>query len=214
MERRGSFYTKEQLDYFTEVMNIGAGNAAAAFSQLLKRNVDVNTPKVHIISEPLMAKRVFESAPDTLDVVSMKMIGDVAGGIYFVLLKGREAEVVAMMKEAFIKEGKYPDYIPKKDREFDTSVIAEIGNILAGVYFTAIFEFSRVRIYYTVPTVFAVSSSAFFDGLASESPENTVIVVVENEFMISERNISSCFLLKTTEGDVKKIMDSMKRNIK
>lgn len=214
MESRGSFYTKEQMDYFTEVMNIGAGNAAAAFSQLLRRNVEVTVPKVHIISEPLIVKRVFESAPDTLDVVSMKMIGDVAGGIYFVLLKGREAEVVAMMKEAFIKEGEYPDYIPKKDREFDTSVIAEIGNILAGVYFTAIFEFSKVRIYYTVPTVFAVSSSAFFDGLALSAPENTVIVVVENEFMISERNISSCFLLKTTEGDVKKIMDSMKQNIK
>lgn len=207
-------YTKEQIDYFTEAMSIGAGNAATAFSQLLKRNVELTAPKVLVLSDFLKVKDVLRQMPDEVDIVSMKVIGEVGGDIYLTIITAKEAEIVAMMKESFFKEGKYPDYIPEKNKEFDTSVIAEIGNILVGVYFTALFEFSRIRIYHTVPTVSVVSISDFFDALALSAPEDTVIVVVENEFIVSEKNIRLCLLLKTTKDNVKKIMDSMKRNNK
>ncbi len=38
-----NIYTEEQMDFLTEMMSIGAGNAAAALSQLLQLDVKLQT---------------------------------------------------------------------------------------------------------------------------------------------------------------------------
>lgn len=97
--------TDEQLDFLKEMMNIGAGNAASALSQLLNSKVDVNVPKIHLLKPENMMKIISDPA---LKVISVKVstVGDILGEIFFILQENDKAAIVQLAKrQPLAKEG-------------------------------------------------------------------------------------------------------------
>src|SRR5574342_1155258 len=89
----------EQMDFVREVMNIGAGNAAVAFSQMLKCMVDVKIPEVYFF--PASDLPPFLKDPDRpFAGVSMNMVGDVKGKLFYLVLNEQKERLIEIVQNA------------------------------------------------------------------------------------------------------------------
>jgi len=79
-----NLFTPEEKDFIREMMNIGAGNAATALSQLLACTVNMEIPAVTVL--PITEVSNLFAEPSVITTgVKMQMIGDIAGDLYFLL---------------------------------------------------------------------------------------------------------------------------------
>ena len=194
--------SEEQLDFLSEMMNIGAGNAATALAQMLAVGVEVKIPKVHLLP---VAK-----VPSLLDdpvlpvaCVRMGMVGDVVGDLLWIVPDEQKASLIHLVQGALPTPA-------KKDLSLDLSVLTEVGNILAGVYLTAIHDFCRLNIYPTVPTLATDMIQSLLDELLiSLSREEQTSLMVENEFIVGETRIQNFLLIIPAVGSVKTLVDSI-----
>lgn len=76
--------SETELDYLTELMNIGAGNAAQTLSILLRGHIDCGMPTVRICS-PSEIAAVLGPREKKFIGVRMTLSGDVSGFVYFVI---------------------------------------------------------------------------------------------------------------------------------
>lgn len=168
--------TDGQLDFLKEMMNIGGGNAATALSQMLGTDAEVKTFAVY--SLPPM-KALSSLADPTLPVacVKMELLGDVRGYIFFIVSEKEKAELVYLAEKALtghIKTG-----------PLDVSALEEIGNVMAGVYLTAIHDFCRLNIYHTVPFLTIDLLQPLLENtLSSLGRPAEEMIVIEHEFVV------------------------------
>lgn len=202
--------TDEQLDFLKEMMNIGGGNAVTALSQMLGAGTEVKTSAVY----SLPPKKVPASLGDpTLPVACVKMdlVGDVRGNIFFIVSDKEKVELVHMAEKALLGH--------IRPGPLDTSALEEIGNVMAGVYLTAIHDFCKLNIYHTVPALaIDMMQSLLDEALASMGRQAENIIVIEHEFVIlaegeivtGGKRIRSFVLLLPSLESVKTLVDSVK----
>ena len=180
--------TKEQLDFLREMVNIGAGNAAAAFSQMLHCMVDVTIPEIYFF--PASQIPPFQKDPARpFAGVSMNMVGDVKGKLFYLVLDERTERLIEIVRKA-APGGNEGGVV------VDISVLEEIGNILAGVFLVSIHDFCRLNIYHTVPELRIDMGQALLDeSIPSTTAGTSQIILIESEFVIKEENISTFFLI-------------------
>lgn len=174
--------SEEKVDYLREMMNIAAGNAAAALSQVLQCEVDVKLPEVFILPVSKVSS-IFKDPSLPVLCVRTEMVGDVKGTIFFVVPDDQKKNLLKLMKQSV------PNALRKR-LPVDSTAIEEIANIIAGVFLTAIHDFSRLNIYHTVP-VLAIDmiQSLLDESLVSLSSKINEIVIIENEFTIKDGNV-------------------------
>lgn len=202
--------TDEQVDFLKEMMNIGGGNAATALSQMLGAGTDMKTTAVY----SLLPKKVADSIGDPelpVACVKMNLLGDVSGYIFFIVSEMEKAELVHMAEKTFL--GRI------RPGPLDTSALEEIGNVIAGVYLTAIHDFCKLNIYHTVPVLAIDMIQSLLDEALSElGRQCESVIVVEHEFVISiegeiianEKHIRSFVLMLPTLESIKTLIDSIK----
>lgn len=199
-------FTEEDKDFIREMMNIGAGNAATALSQMLKSPVDLKTPAVHIAPPPQISTLI--GKPElVVTCVKMNMVGNVIGQLFFIVPDKYKASLIEKAKLA----------IPgstEESPEADFSVLEELGNIIAGVYLTSIHDFCNLNIYHTVPVIADDMLLSLLDEtLATKTRAVQSLLLVENEFImsdISEKKIRTYFLIIPDAVSLKTIADSIK----
>lgn len=194
--------TEEEIDYLTEMMNIGAGNAAGAMSQLLSCEVDVKLPHVYIMP-PARAHMVFKNPDAAVLCVTMRMVGDVRGELFYVVPDEEKKNMLRLVKRA--NPGAF-----KAIRSPDSSVFEEIANITVGVFLTAIHDFTKLNIYHTVPNlVIDTVENIMIEivSLLSEGVEE--VILLENEFILAEGNVRATMVMVP----VFQSMDMLKNSI-
>ena len=139
----------KHLDVFKEIGNIGAGNAAAALSGLLNREIRMTVPESNVVP----SNEVFNmfSGPESLTAgVLIEMSGDLNG---FILLVLNMNEAMSMICGALSEPIRVLDEndFDLSDREKDTLV--EISNIVVGSFISAISELTGLNIRPSVPHV-------------------------------------------------------------
>ena len=149
------------------------------------------------------------------------MIGDVTGYILFILPKEHEQKLVYLTKKAMAgrsdawndRQGIAQSAFPTlKNREFDVSVINEIGNIIAEVYLGAIHDFSRLNIYHTIPTlVVDMVQSLMDETIATLSRRTQTVIAIENEFFIDKEDVKNYLLLIPHVESIGIIVDSVEQ---
>jgi chemotaxis protein CheC len=170
------WFSEEELDFLREMMNIGTGNAAAALEQILQQRVEVLLPVVRILSA---AKAVSGIGNPSLQVAcaKMDMVGDVRGALFYIIDNQDKNQIILLAEHAA--------GLKKKHGSHDLSVIGEIGNILAGVYLTAIHDLCKLQIYHTVPVLAIDMLQAVLDeSIAVAGREAQKVIFIENEFRI------------------------------
>jgi chemotaxis protein CheC len=194
--------SEEQVDFLREMMNIGAGNAATALGQMLRCEVNVEIPTVHVLPAP-EAPSVLGDPSLPVACVRMGMVGDVAGDLFFIVPAEQRATLTHLTERAMLGS-------TKRGPDLDLSALTEIGNILAGVYLTAIHDFCQLRIYHTVPMIaIDMIQSLLDESIVSLSRQVQALILIENEFIVEERRIRTFLLVIPAVQSVRTLVDSI-----
>ena len=211
MNNKKQLLSEEQVDFLNEITNIGAGNAAAALSQVLQCQVDLVIPRVFIIAE---TKELSTLDNPSLPVVCarMGMVGDVSGGLFLIVPEEQKEDLIRLAERAMTGNGQSwrAGLTSQQSDDLRLSVIAEISNIVAGVYLTAVHDFCKLNIYHTVPTVATDMIQALLDeSLVRLSRQVQHIIVVENEFMIEEKLIRTFLVMIPSVESINILVNSI-----
>ena len=205
------FFSEEQLDFLTEMMNIGAGNAVTAFAQLLNREVCINIPILKTVAGHEVAPALIHPSA-LVTCAKMDLFGDVAGEVFYVVPDEHKKTLIFLMQQAFPSQNADLG----KLNNLDSSIVAEIGNILTGVYLTTIHDFCNLDIYHSVPvTAEDMIQSLLDESIVILSSKVKMILLIQNEFIIGEKRITSYLLLIPALKSVDVFMGSIEdaRNI-
>jgi chemotaxis protein CheC len=201
--------SEEQLDFLAEMMNIGAGNAAGALSQMLPCKVDLEIPKVHILPVA-KAPSVLDDPSTNVACVKMRMVGDISGNMFFIVPSEKMKRFMNLIASA-VPGGTEGD----KESQSDPSIIMEIGNILAGVYLTSINEFCKLKIYHSAPKMAIDMIQALMDEtIVGMSRQLKTIILIENEFIIEEERIKTFLFMIPAADSVQTLVESIEQAIK
>lgn len=195
--------TKERIADMENRLSIASGKAALALSQMLKCKVTVNLSSLHII--PLSGLTdVFDEASTPVVGVKMSMFGELSGAIFFMLpLKDQESLMRQISEAAF---GTSPGV------GLDISILEEVGNIVAGVYLTGIYDLYGLNIYHSIPSVAQDMFASLIDeAVAGESMAGCHVVLIESLFTITHGSIKTFLMLVPSVDSASAFLDSMAR---
>ena len=202
MNDKEQLLSEEQVDFLTEMMNIGAGNTATALSQMLKSEVNVIIPAVHVLLVS-QAPSVLGDPSLPVTCVRMGMVGDVAGNLFFIVPEEHKVKLTHLVQRAT------PG--PKnRGTDIDLSVLTEVGNIVAGVYLTAVHDFCKLNIYHTVPAVaIDMIQSLLDEALVRLSRQVQTAIMVENEFIVEKERIRAFLVVIPSMESIKILVNSI-----
>lgn len=133
------------MDVLKEIGNIGAGNATTAISSMLDLKLNMNVPKVELLSFQDFGSAISEEE-ETIVGIYLGLENDIEGSMMF-LLKVESAHYLLNRLM-----GRDPEY-REEFSEMDLSAIKEIGNIIAGSYLSALSTMTNLTISPTIPYV-------------------------------------------------------------
>ncbi|MET1015092.1 MAG: chemotaxis protein CheC [Paenisporosarcina sp.] len=166
--------TSMHLDVLKEIGNIGAAHAATALSSLLNKKIDMNVPKVEMVSFDDMMD--LAGGPDNVvTAIYLRIEGDVSGSMFFILpIEQSNAFIQNLIQDTTF------DFKNPPLSEIGISAMQELGNILSGSYLSALSDFTGLKIYPTVPalTVDMVGAIISF-GLVELSQVSDYVIVID-----------------------------------
>ena len=211
MNDRRQLLSPEQVDFLTEMMNVGAGNAATALTQVLQCRVDLVLPRVFVTTD-VQELSILDSPSLPVVCARMSMVGDASGGLFFIVPEKQKNDLICLAEQAMTENSQSgrAGATNQEQDDLKLSVIAEIGNIVAGVYLTAVHDFCRLNIYHTVPTVATDMVQALLDeSLVRLSRQVQHIIVVENEFMVEEKRIRTVLVMIPSMESINTLFNSI-----
>jgi len=142
----------------------------------------------------------------------MGMVGDVSGGLFLIVPEEQKEDLIRLAEQAMTgaSHSWMAGLTNQESDDLRLSVIAEIGNIVAGVYLTAVHDFCKLNIYHTVPTVATDMVQALLDeSLVRLSRQVQHIIVVENEFMVEDKLIRAFLVMIPSVESVDTLVNSI-----
>lgn len=139
------------FDVLKEIGNIGAGNATTAIASMLQVKLNMNVPKVKLLSFPELGGAIGGEEEQIVGIY-LEVSNDISGSMMF-LLKLDTARFLVdklMMRESS-HDGPFD--------EMEISAVKEIGNIIAGSYLSALSSMTNLSIVPSVP-YFAMDMAA------------------------------------------------------
>ncbi len=180
--------TEEQIDALTEVGNVGAGHAATALSQLIKKKVMITVPDVRVIDISEVENLIGDSNSLVAGIV-MNVLGDLTSKILLLLTRESALSLADMLLQKKVGSSKVLS-------EHGNSAIKETGNIVSGAYMNALNEFLGLMLLPSVPNlVFDIAGailSSISDGFEGMSPK---VLSIETQFSEEEDNVIKGYLL-------------------
>ena len=211
----------EQVDFLTEMMNIGAGHATTALTQILGCKVDTIVPKVMALPMPHLTT-TFKDPSLPVTAVKMDMVGSITGCTFFVVPQDQMKTLAGIVEHANAEwlvpsaglphaAAKFATYTQPQGN-MDVSIVTEIANIIVGVYMTAINEFCKLNIYHTVPVAATDMIQSLLDeALAQMSSQAQAVFLVENEFTVKGRQLVTYLLIVPSAESINTLVDSIEQ---
>ena len=126
-----------------EIGNIGAGNATTAIAKMLDMRLNMNVPKVQLLTFSELAS-VIGAEDEPICGIYLEVESDIAGSMMFILkLDSAHYLVDRLMGRDTTKKTEFD--------EMDLSALCEMGNILAGSYLSALAGLTGMTITSSVP---------------------------------------------------------------
>ncbi|MEI7741645.1 MAG: chemotaxis protein CheC [bacterium] len=196
--------TKAELDQLAEVVNIGGGNAATAFSRMIGKPVqmDVPTPFVGHIQE---VQRILGNSDDTVLAVFLKLSGDIDGALAIIFPPAgalKFAELLTKNNKTDISNF----------TEVERSALREVGNILLGASITALGKFLNMNIMHSIPDVATDMLGAIMESVILEmGSESDEVLSFRVDLKIeSDRVLGELFFLFDPKSSSKILVQTKK----
>jgi len=189
-------------DILKEVANIGAGNAATAFSGMIGQEINMTVPKVELV-EIQELPSITGDEEEYIACILINFSGEISGKILLVV----DMENVEKMLKLIFST----DDLPGK--EMQHSALNELGNILSGAYLKAINDFTDLDLDQSVPAMaYDMAGAVLSSSVIDYSQTEDFILLLETEFFAGEEKLelfyffipqkdSLDFLFKRLVGD-------------
>lgn len=193
-----------EFDVLTEIGNIGAGNATTALSQLINTRIDMNVPRVKMLTFAELAQVI--GGEETLVAgILLSLEGDIQGSLLFILES--DAARVLVQKLVGLTSGLDSDTFT----EIEISALQEIGNIITGAYLSAISSLTKLTISVSVPSLALDMAGAILSVPAIEFGKlGDKALLIESHFNdLDVMDISGYFILIPTMESYTRILESL-----
>lgn len=191
------FFTEVQRDALTEMMNLGVGRAASAFSRLVGDEVLLSVPAV-TLTTVAEAMAQFGNGEQAAFAGVMESFDGFIDGTAALLFPGeRSLELVRVV---------VGEDIPAEDiSDLEEETLAEIGNIILNSCLATVANALRKSIHTSLPETYRASSDALFPFLEAETGgADAMLMLVQIDFTLRQRDIGGflAFLidLRSTEA--------------
>lgn len=182
----------------------GTTNAAAGLSEMVGRNIRIQTPDVFLVR--LAEVSGLLGAPeDTVVGVYLAIAGDVRGHILLMLPPKEAQGLVDMVMDQ-------PPGTTKSLSAMERSALGEVGNLTGTFFLNALAEVTRLNIQPSPPAVMVDMGAAVLDvplaALASSADESLVIKTV---FLDDQRRIEAAFLVMPDMPSLQAILEVLEK---
>lgn len=191
-----------EFDVLTEIGNIGAGNATTALSQLINAKIDMNVPKVEMLTFAELAE-IIGGAENLVAGILLNLEGDIEGSMLFILENSAVRLFVKQLMGYDMEES-------ERFSDMEISALQEIGNIISGAYLSAISGMTNLTINVSVPSLAFDMAGAILSVPAIEFGKlGDKALLIESVFKDMDIDISGYFVLIPTLESYGRIMKSL-----
>lgn len=189
------------VDVLREIGNIGAGNATTAIASMLQLKLNMNVPKVQLLTFQELGSAVCPE-DETIVGIYLEVQGDIDGSMMFLMhLDSAHFLVNRLM-------GREADFMADFD-EMDMSALKEIGNIIAGSYLNALSSMTNLVISPSVPYIAIDMAAAILSVPAIQFGQiGDNALLIETEFG-DDVMINGYFILLPELDSYEKILKSL-----
>jgi len=183
---------KEKKDILKEIANIGAGNAATAFSTMVDQETKITVPRIELMPIEELPE-ITGSQEDYIACTLINFDGELSGKILLVLEMGSVEKILHLL----FGEGELPE------TEIQNSALRELGNILSGAYLKAINIFSDLNLSQGLPAVaYDMAGAVLSSSVIDYSQSGDKIILLETEFIISEKKLELYYFFIPEEKSI------------
>ncbi|MEC9490829.1 MAG: chemotaxis protein CheC [Halanaerobiales bacterium] len=170
---------QNKKDILKEVANIGAGNAATAFSGMIGQEINMTVPKVELIDIQDLPS-ITGDEEEYIACIMINFSGEISGKILLVV----DMENVERMLKLIFST----DELPEKSMQH--SALNELGNILSGAYLKAINDFTDLDLDQSVPAMaYDMAGAVLSSSVIDYSQTEDFILLLETEFIAGEEKL-------------------------
>lgn len=167
-----------QLDGLREVANVGAGHAATALSQLTRRRIMVEVPRLRIA--PIAEVDSLDAARGAAAVL-FQVLGDATGRCVQIFPSRTASRLAEILLTRPVVQ--FPDAFGEMER----STLMEVGNIVTGAYLSALSDFLGLLLLASVPRlVLDGAGSVFGDGGISAGAKTELVLCIDTHFSMDD----------------------------
>jgi len=192
---------QSKRDILKEVANIGAGNAATAFSGMIGQEINMTVPQVELIDiQELPA--ITGDEEEYIACIMINFSGEISGKILLVV---DMENVEKMLKLIFSTDG-----LPGK--EMQHSALNELGNILSGAYLKAINTFTELELSQEVPvSAYDMAGAILSSSIIDYSQAEDHILLLETEFILDKEKIELYYFFIPEKESLEILFERLER---
>lgn len=179
-----------QLDFFRELENVGAGHAATALSVMLAHSVTIRVPRAQFCEYGQICD-ILKGPENVVAGLLVAISGDLNGFILLVMDENDARNIADLML------GGMADGMPEPDKQdMQISAMKEMANILVSSYVNAISELTGLKIDVSVPDLVFDMAGAVMNLLAvAYGGLGDSVMFMETEFIDNAQSIYGHFFL-------------------
>lgn len=191
------------LDAVREVASIGAGHAATALYNLVKRKIMIEVPQVGFYTVEEMVEAIGD--PEEVETVVLFTLNGEIDGTSLFMLPYRDA---ARMLNILSTEDETAGF----NSEINISLLKEIGNIVVGSCLTGLGDFLKVRVLPSIPMLVvdqaaAILTSTYISFLKEE--DSFFLIKTRFEMQAVGEPFFAYLLLLPRQGSLEVIIDKL-----
>ncbi|HEY0836805.1 MAG TPA: chemotaxis protein CheC [Azospirillum sp.] len=179
--------TEDERDVVTELMNLGVGQAAAAFSQMIGEEIHLSVPSVEVMSREAAAVALARLTCDRATGITQSFEGALAGVAALVFPEAKSLHIVRS-----VLGGAYP---VQEITELAQETLLEIGNIILNACLGTIGNFLQTEVVSSLPTLTNEVNRDLFTAAEAEKDgsggvEDSVVLFLHIRFLIRSDDVS------------------------
>ena len=183
--------TALELDTLKEVGSIGSGNAATALSELIGREVRIQSPEVRIMGYNEAIEWI--GGPEEITAGVLVRLGGQMNGV---MLSVQKLDFVNLVLESMMGK-KVPDYFGLY--EMESSALIEVGNIMISTFINALSGLADVNVELSVPAFTVDMQGAIMAvPMALYGGQSDYILTIGGRFLCNGKEVP-CRLLMSPD---------------
>ncbi len=190
-----------QLDALKELGNIGAGHAATALSQLIKREIHIQVPVSCVVKK----EQIISSFPSKADFIAVEfmILGEITGkNLFFIEMQEGFRLVDRIMGRADSPTAELNDTV--------ISTLQEVGNILTANYLGSMGDMLNLLMIPSVPSLYSGKTDEIIRNSIEKDPQSSEeILIIKTNLVDAKMEFNPFFMLVPFENGMNMIFNKL-----